>query len=92
MFRRQRLGMFSVLGLVALALLVSLVPLSGVIAVAVFIVVLALVGVIFFRFSPRGDAWEEAAKLGMNPWLYVVVVLVLGIAFFLFRVALRDAL
>jgi hypothetical protein len=92
MSQRQRLGLVSVLGLLLLGLLVSLIPLGGAVGVVLFVVVLTLVGVLFFRFNPYGDIWDEAEHVSINPWLFAALIVGAAIAFFALRFALLEAL
>jgi hypothetical protein len=39
-------------------------------AIATFAVIVVLVGIVFIRFNPYGDLWEDVfKKVGINPWL-----------------------
>ena len=53
--------------------------------VALFALVVLLVGVWFFRFGPYGDAWEWAEEAGVNPWLLVALILLGGAALMAWR-------
>lgn len=58
--------------------------------VVLFAVAITLVGVLFFRFHPLGDVWDEADRFGVNPWLYVAGIIILAGAFFAIRWALLQ--
>ena len=90
MTRRRLAALMSGL-LAALFLLALLVPLPTALDAAVFVFVVLLVGIWFFRFSPYGDAWVAVGELGVNPWWIVVLVFALGAAVFVLRLALIDA-
>ena len=81
----------TVLGLVALAAVASLVPLPQPVGLGLFVVVIALVGILFFRFNPDGDVWELSRSYGINPWLAVLFLLTAAILLFVFRVGLIEA-
>jgi hypothetical protein len=88
---RRRLAAVT-FGLIAALIVVALlVPLPTALDVAVFVFVVLLVGIWFFRFSPYGDAWVTADELGVNPWWIVVLVFAFGAAVFVLRLALIDA-
>jgi hypothetical protein len=85
---RTALGVTVVGLLLAAATVAAALPLPHPVAVALFAVVVILVGILFFRFNPEGDFWDTARTLGINPWLGVLLVILLAIAFFLVRVSL----
>lgn len=60
-------------------------PIGGTVGVVLFAVVVVLVGVLFFRFHPAGDVWDWSREIGINPWLAVVLILLLGALGFAFR-------
>jgi hypothetical protein len=87
---RRQLG-FVTFGFLALLFVVAAaVPLGGAVGAVLFVVVVALVGVWFFRFAPWGDLWEAADELGINPWWAVALVLTLGGGLLALRVALLS--
>ena len=77
--------------LVALAGVVLIVPIDGPLGVIVFIAVVCLVAILFFRFNPEGDVWELARGFGINPWIAVGLLLLVAGLLFLLRVALLQS-
>jgi hypothetical protein len=85
---RRALGASSV-GLLATAAAVTLlVPLGATLGAALFALVVVLVGILFVRFHPEGDLWAWFHERGINPWIGVAGVLLLALAFGLFRLGL----
>jgi hypothetical protein len=85
---RTALGATVVGLLLVTAVVAAALPLPDSVAVLLFVVVVILVGILFFRFNPDGDFWETARTLGINPWLGVLLVILLAIASFVVRVTL----
>jgi hypothetical protein len=88
---RRRLGFITFGLLAALFVLAAVVPIGGAIGVALFAVVIVLVGVWYFRFAPWGDLWDAADEWGIKPWWAVALVLILGAAWLAFRIGLLNA-
>ena len=88
---RRQLGLvtFGLLG--ALFVLVLAVPVGGVAGVALFALVVVLVGIWYVRFSPWGVLWDAAEEWDVNPWWLLAVVLFLGAAWAAFRFGLGSA-
>jgi hypothetical protein len=87
---RRRLGFITFGLLAALFVLAAAVPIGGAVGVALFAVVVVLVGVWYFRFAPWGDLWDAADEWGINPWWAIALVLTLVAALFAFRIGLLN--
>ena len=85
---RRTLGLVTVGLLAALFVLVVTVPIGGTVGAGLFAIVVVLLGVLFFRFGPDGDVWDPAEELGINPWLFVLLILVGAVAWMAFRIGL----
>ena len=88
---RRTLGRVTFGLLAALFALVLAFPIRGGLGVAVFAIVVVLVGVVFFRFHPAGDIWDISEEVGVNPWLAVVLLLVLAAIVFALRYELLHS-
>jgi hypothetical protein len=44
--------------------------------------------VLFFRFGPDGDVWDAADQLGINPLIFVLLILVGAVVWLAFRIGL----
>jgi hypothetical protein len=89
---RRTLGLITFGLLAALFLLAVTLPIGGTLGAVLFAVVVVLVAVWFFRFSPHGDLWEWAEEVGINPWLGVVLVVLIAVAWLAFRLGLLESL
>ena len=87
---RSQLGVVTVGLLAALFVFTLLVPVGAALGIVLFVVVVALVGILFFRFHPAGDLWQVADEVGINPWWAVVLVLIAAAAWLAFRVGLLQ--
>jgi hypothetical protein len=85
---RRALGLITVGFLAALFVLVVTVPIGGTVGTVLFAIVIVLLGVLFFRFGPDGDVWGAAEQLGINPWLFVLLILVGAVVWMAFRIGL----
>jgi hypothetical protein len=85
---RRTLGLATVGLLAALLVLVITVPIGGTVGVVLFAIVVVLMGVLFFRFGPDGDVWDAAEQLGINPWIFVLLILVGAVVWLAFRIGL----
>ena len=85
---RRALFWTTVGALIALAVVVSLVPIGSVLGAVLFGVVVLLAGVLFFRFHPAGDTWDTAAQLTMNPWVLVAGMLLIAVAIAAWRLSI----
>lgn len=56
-----------------------------------FAVGVMLVGIWFFRFAPYGDIWVTAGDRGINPWLLVILVLALAVAWLALQLGFMTA-
>jgi hypothetical protein len=88
---RGRLRLITFGGLAMLFALVVAVPVGDMLGVVLFALVILLVGIWVFRFGPHGDAWDWAEELGMNPWLLILLILLLGAVWGAFRLGLLQA-
>jgi hypothetical protein len=88
---RKTLGLVTFGLLTALFVLALAVPIGGALGAVLFAVVVVLVGIWFFRFGPYGDVVDSSEELRVNPWLAVVLIVVLGAAFFALRVGLLQS-
>jgi hypothetical protein len=85
---RRTLGLLTVGLLAALFVLVVAVPIGGIVGAVLFAIVVVLVGVLLFRFGPAGDVWDAAEQLGINPWLFVLLIVVGAVVWMAFRIGL----
>jgi hypothetical protein len=85
---RRTLGLVTVGLLAAPFVLVVTVPIGGTVGAVLFAIVVVLLGVLFFRFGPSGDVWDAAERLGINPWLFVLLILVGAFVWMAFRIGL----
>jgi hypothetical protein len=74
--------------LAALFVLVVTVPIGGTVGTALLAIVVVLLGVLFFRYGPDGDVWDPAEELSINPWIFVVFILVGAVVWMAFRIGL----
>jgi hypothetical protein len=76
--------------LLGLGVLVSLVDVGGALGAVLFAVVVLLVGLLVY-LAVVGEMRELAQHYGIRPGVVVLVILLLGIAFFAFRIGLLQA-
>jgi ABC-type uncharacterized transport system fused permease/ATPase subunit len=84
---RRTLTIGTVSALAGLAVLVSIVPIGGRLAVGLLVVVIALVAFLVYLASIEGVE-RAAAEYGIAPWMVYAVLALLSVAWLAFRLGL----